>query len=563
MSIKNQYMLTKKLMMIANVLILQNIADLTDRPEKGLRMKICTVKTMGLMLLLSLSSVWVKASQQADTVITVNIDLTQTAQTIDNIGASGCWFSEGIGKFWPSEKKEKIAKLLFSMKTDKNGNPEGIGLSAWRFNVGAGTAEQGDSSGIKDFRKRTESFLKPNGTYDWSKQSGYQFFLKKAHDYGVETLIAFSNSPPVQFTRNGLGYKTEKDYTANLKTDSYGAYAKFLAQVVKHFDQQGIHFQYISPVNEPQWDWSHKYMEADQEGSPWQNADIYKMTKALDLALNEQQLGSKILITEAGMLNYLYGGSKGASHQIQQFFDVKSPLYVGGLSHVPKIIGGHSYFTESSDSALVVTRSKLADTAKHYGVEYWESEYSMLADGFREGSKEKRSGMDCALFLSKVIHADLTVGNATAWQFWNAYEPGIADFDTRYYLIALQPKPDFKDGEFKVTKNLWALGHYSLFVRPGMKRIITSETIKAAKGNDLLVSAFMDTNNKLVVIGTNYGTKAIELKLDLKNAKRKYKNAAVYLTADGEDLNMKAIPEQSYLKNILLPARSISTIVIN
>src|SRR4051812_24549318 len=71
--------------------------------------------------------------------ISVTIDMNNTAQTMDNIGSSGCWFSEGIGKYWPVEKKERIAELLFSQKLDGQGQPLGIGLSSWRFNIGAGT----------------------------------------------------------------------------------------------------------------------------------------------------------------------------------------------------------------------------------------------------------------------------------------------------------------------------------------------------------------------------------------------------------------------------------------
>lgn len=505
-----------------------------------------------------------KAALFTDTVITVAIDMSKTAQTIDNFGASGCWFSEGIGKYWPAAKKERIAELLFSRKFDQLGNPKGIGLSAWRFNIGAGTTEQGDSSGIKDPRRRTESFLQRNGTYDWTKQLGYQFFLKKAHSYGVENLIAFSNTPPVQFTKNGLGYKTEKDYTTNLRDDSYDAYANFLAKVLLHFDQQGLHFQYISPVNEPQWDWSHPYMEADQEGSPWKNEDIYKLSKLLNSKLEKEKLKSKILITEAGMLTYLYGGTTGASQQIQQFFKPGSPLYVGDLSHIPKVIAGHSYFTESSDSTLVATRKNVADTARKYGVDYWQSEYSMLADGFREGSKIKRSAMDCALFLSKVIHADLTAGNAKAWQFWNAYEPGAADFDTRYYLIALAPKSDFKDGEFTMTKNLWALGHYSLFVRPGMKRVAANIS-SGITGNaeKMMISAYTDEKGKLVIVATNTGTTTINLNLDLIQAHKKYKTVTQYMTTEAADMNMKSSGQKPYMKNLALPGRSISTVIID
>lgn len=72
--------------------------------------------------------------------VTFTIDSKRTAQTIDNFGASGAWFSEGIGKYWAADKKERMAELLFSKAFDKAGHPIGIGLSAWRFNIGGGTA---------------------------------------------------------------------------------------------------------------------------------------------------------------------------------------------------------------------------------------------------------------------------------------------------------------------------------------------------------------------------------------------------------------------------------------
>lgn len=159
--------------------------------------------------------------------VTFTIDLKRKAQTIENIGASAAWYSEGIGKYWQPEKRERMAELLFSKGFDKSGNPLGIGLSAWRFNIGGGTAEQGDSSGIRNPVRRVEGFLSNDGTYNWNKQQGYLWFVKKAAFYGVENLIAFSNTPPVQFTKNGLGFNLQKNYEANLKEDKYGAYAGF------------------------------------------------------------------------------------------------------------------------------------------------------------------------------------------------------------------------------------------------------------------------------------------------------------------------------------------------
>jgi hypothetical protein len=87
-------------------------------------------------LVLFIFAVLPARARQGDSTFTITIDINKTAQTIENIGASGCWYSEEIGKYWPVNKKEKIAELLFSRKFDKQGNPLGIGLSAWRFNVG-------------------------------------------------------------------------------------------------------------------------------------------------------------------------------------------------------------------------------------------------------------------------------------------------------------------------------------------------------------------------------------------------------------------------------------------
>ena len=118
-----------------------------------------------------------------DYIIKLNND--EIFQTIDGFGASDAWRCQFVGLNWPDEKKEQIAKLLFSKEKDESGNPLGIGLSIWRFYIGAGTNEQGEKSGIKNEWRRAESFIDSNGNYDWNKQKGQQWFLKKAKSYGV------------------------------------------------------------------------------------------------------------------------------------------------------------------------------------------------------------------------------------------------------------------------------------------------------------------------------------------------------------------------------------------
>jgi len=484
-------------------------------------------------------------------------------QTIENFGASGCWFSEGIGRYWSQHKKDSIARLLFSKEFDKDGTPSGIGLSAWRFNIGGGTAEQGEKSGIKTAVKRVECFMDEHGQYDWTKQSGYQWFLQKAHDYGVENLIAFSNTPPVQFTKNGLGFKTEKDYTCNLREDKYGAYANFLTEVIKHFDSKGIHFKFVSPVNEPQWDWSNKFGQMNQEGTPWHNRDIFNIISSLDSSLQNRKLTTSILLPEAATLKHLYDEEKNhAGKQIQFFFSDTSSFNVSRLQRIHPVVAGHSYFTDAGDSNRVSIRQHLKDSAVAYRVPFWQSEYSMLGDGYRERKTGKIPAMDCALFLAKMIHTDLTVANAAAWQLWNVYEPGDPDFNTRYYLIALKTNDSNTNGTFKVTKNLWAMGHYSRFIRPGMKRVAIDRNdgltdVQTSQG--LMSSAFCDDKGKTVIVLINYSGQIHKINCSIKGRK-KIRASKMYTTT--ADTNMKPAIVRD-LKNVTLQPRSINTIIIN
>ena len=83
--------------------------------------------------------------------------------------ASDAWSMQFIG-LWPQEKQNQIADWLFSTENDANGQPKGIGLSLWRFNVGAGSTEQGENSQIASPWMRAECFLNPDGTYEFASR---------------------------------------------------------------------------------------------------------------------------------------------------------------------------------------------------------------------------------------------------------------------------------------------------------------------------------------------------------------------------------------------------------
>src|SRR5690606_34486845 len=128
--------------------------------------------------------------------LVVQVHLQEEQQTMHSFGASDCWTGKFIGQWADEQKKNHIADLLFSMDTLANGNPKGIGLSLWRFNIGSGSFEQGANSNIADEWRREECFLNADGTYDWNKQAGQQWFLQAAKQRGVKYTLGFSLTPP-------------------------------------------------------------------------------------------------------------------------------------------------------------------------------------------------------------------------------------------------------------------------------------------------------------------------------------------------------------------------------
>lgn len=406
----------------------------------------------------------------------VEIDIKTTYQTIESFSASDCWMPNYIGKYWSETEKENIAKLLFSREM-KDNKPEGIGLSGWRFNLGGGSAQQGDASGIEDISRRAESFMNPNtGTLDWTKQQGQQFFIEKAKEYGCEQFVMFSNTPPVYLTKNGKGFSNMGAYS-NLKDDRYRDFAQYISTVIQYFkDNKGIDFSYVSPVNEPQYNWDN-----GQEGSGWQNSEIKRLTEEIDKAFTDRGIQSKILLGEAGAWNYLYetDGDTGRKNVIYNFFDKSSPNYIGDLTHVAPIIAGHSYWTDGDWETLIRVRSQVSQKASLVGLRLYQTEWSMLGDGYRESEFvgfDKASYMDIALYMSKVIHGDLVYANVSSWSFWTSVDVERWGHKNRFLLIKATPAGGpyadiTQSGSHEDTKTLWVLGNYSLFIKPGYKRL--------------------------------------------------------------------------------------------
>jgi O-glycosyl hydrolase len=501
------------------------------------------------------------------------VDFSATKQTINHFGASDAWSVEIIGDKWPLEKKEAIARYLFSQQTDQDGNPEGIGLSMWRVNIGDGSADQpssGYSSG--NWQRETQCFLNTDGSFNWNKQIGSQWFLQKAKEHGVNYLTGWLNSPPYFMTKNSYTFLTSAVSSYNLDPSNYSKYGEFLANVAKHFEDAGTPFNLISPLNEPQWSWNATVGSASQAGSYCTNSEVAGVVKAINTQFELKNVTTKLLIPEAGGLTYLSAlqTDKNTSNQATAFWGKASANYVGNLSHMSSYVAGHSYYINTDITSAVSIRQALVTKLKAVdpALEYWQSEYSLLEDA--SDGKTEMTPMDYSMFISRVIHFDLVEGNCSGWSFWTALSrPGAADHAYRFALINWYPNAESRaactDGDFGITKNLWTLGNYSRFIRPGYKRVNVGRSdgltsVTAAYGQ--MASAFLSpSTDTLVVVLINYSEYDQQLSMNLTNFPANFllETFKPYVTSATDDLS--AYPEISAQSSVYLKARSVTTLV--
>ena len=494
---------------------------------------------------------------------TVTIDAGQTFQTMKGFGASDCWTPAYVGKYW-TNTREEISELLFSSEI-VDGQPKGIGLSFWRVNMGGGSMEQGDGSGIEEPSRRAESYLNADGTYNWSKCEGQCYFMQRAREQGCEDFILFSNTPPVQYTRNGQG-RSDSGFSSNLKEDCYDDFAAYMAEVAAHYEGEGYNITHISPVNEPQYEWNGH----DQEGSGWQNDEVARLARELDAALTAKGLSTQILLGEAADWEYLYKvkGNAGSSRVLDAFFAPGSSAYVGDLAHVGKLIGGHSYWTDGTWEGMRDVRRQMAQATAQYGLDVWQTEWSMLGDEYSLSEfvgYDNATEMDIALYMTKVIHNDLTVAGVTSWSYWVAMDALRTGHKNRFLLIALNPQgwdggwghvtTIAQEGSFRATPTLWALGNYSRFVRPGYKRI----GLTLNEDSDFFGSAYISPDGKqIVAVYSNLSDDAVRLEETHIGWSGTPASVKVYTTSATKNLQ-ESVPVAD--NPVYLDAGSVTTVV--
>jgi hypothetical protein len=199
---------------------------------------------------------------------------------------------------------------------------------------------------------------------------------------------------------------------------------------------------------------------------------------------------------------------------------------------------------------LVPRRERLGrEMEKYPGWKIWQSEYCIMEPG-------RDLGMDSALRLARIIHCDLTLVNASAWQWWNA----VANGDYKSGLIYTDYQQPGDAETIYESKLLWTLGNYSRFIRPGMYRV---ELAGRQDLTGLLASAFSDADSgRVVLVFDNLSTRPQQVQLRFKSVPSGQPAGnwfTTYTTSATE--NLAAGKKINAAESFRIPPRSVVTLV--
>ncbi len=384
------------------------------------------------------------------------IDTSKKYQVFEDFGTSSCWWAQTISN---EAEANEIAKRLFSEN-------DGLGLKIFRYNIGAGEADNPQSR-IGDPSRRTESFYVFNNEtktyeYDFSRDANARRMLDLAVKYGAEKIILFCNSPHFSMTKSGHASGGLTGYSSNLPKENYAAFVDYVLTIADWFAEQGYPIYAISPINEPQWEWGGEWV--GQEGCHFEPDEAIELLEMFAVEMKKRNSPYRLSGPECGEMtwyHYQYVEKFFASEILNEFCDSFS---------------GHSYWmdSKSEEKQQVGDKFKNDYPDKKYEMTEW-CELPLTLD-----SKSIESG----LLMARIIIEDLTKMNAVSWQSWTAVNgDGLLDRE---------------NGELISYSRFYAFRHFSAFIKNGMVRVRIFDNF--SDDSEIQSVAFAGEKEKVIVL---------------------------------------------------------------
>lgn len=428
-------------------------------------------------------------------------------------GTSLAWWGHILGQWEDQQKFNDVMDLVFD--ADK-----GLGLNIVRYNIGGGENPNLEENTLRPGGD-VPGFQPEEGEWDWGADRGQRHVMLAAFDRGATIAEAFSNSPPYWMTVSGSVTGAE-DGGNNLKDAYYDAFADYLTEVVKVYGERyGVTFRTLTPLNEPISNWWKK--GNIQEGAHFNLEAQMKIIKKVADLLEEKGLNETTV-------------SASDENSIDETLEIVGGYDAETLDVITQI-NTHSY----NGSQL----QALNTFAKENGKTLWMSEFG--AGGTEEHNHQD---MTSAMELADRIIKDLRRLQPAAWVYWQAVEDEGAKNNWGFI------HSDFKAGEsYEITKQYYAMAHFSKFIRPGSHIILTD--------SDCSVAAYDKEQKRLTVVATNNTVDVQELEYDLSAFDFEAQAVNVYQTSAEKDLEKSELKIYSNGFGFEVEENSITTIIID
>ncbi|BFT75499.1 discoidin domain-containing protein [Paenibacillus sp. P36] len=455
-------------------------------------------------------------AQQASAATTTSINLNPSnmQQSWDGWGTALAWFGNVTGG-WNEATKNALADALYS--------PQGLNFNIARYNIGGG-----ENPAYDTMRQGGEvpGFSPSPGVYDWTQDANQRWWLGAAIARGANKLEAFSNSAPYYMTVSGSTTGNSDAWKDNLKSTEYDNFADYLATVVQHFDAEGIKFNTLSPINEPNTNyWG---FGGGQEGSHWDTGSQAKMINAARAKLDSKGLQSVAIsaMDETSVDTFMTDWNS---------YDSTTKANIGHMNT-------HTYSGSN--------RTAVRDAAKNAGKPLWMSEVDLGPSGVAHNHDD----FEPALALAERIMTDITWLEPKAWVLWQAIESekNMQRENMNWGLL----HADFDTQDWWYGKKYYAMAQFSKFIPQGSRFI--------ADNNDNTLAAYDPSKNKIYVVYRNANTTSQNISLDMSQFDAVTGIATPYVSSAAENVEQHAnVPIVNKTLTTTVSPKSITTFVID
>jgi glucosylceramidase len=403
--------------------------------------------------------------QPMETQPCVFVDPSKTYQTFLGVGGA---LTDAAAETFAKLPKAKQQELLTAYY-----NPvSGIGYTLGRTNIHSCDFSSGSYTYVAEGDKELKSF-------SVAHDRQYRIPLIKqaiAAAGGKLTIFASPWSPPAWMKDNN-----DILHGGKLKPEYYQTWANYFVRFIRAYEQEGIPVWGLTIQNEPmaRQTWESCIYTAEEE------RDFLK--KYLGPTLAKEGLGDKKIIAWDHNRDLLY---QRASTVLN---DPEAAKYAWG-------IGFHWYEDWSGADQVFDNLKRVEESFPDKNLLFTEGcNGPFKMSGIRDWKLGERYG--------RSMINDFNNGTV-GWTDWNILldEMGGPNHVRNYCFAPIHA--DTRTGELIYTNAYYYIGHFSKFIRPGAKRIISS-----ASRSPLLTTAFMNQDGSIAVVVMNTGDKDMPFNL--------------------------------------------------